>query len=279
MKSLKWILALVVLATVSLAVAQEGPPHPLQGSELDTVALPGQFWSTNGTLEPVEKGNVLTENYFEQGATVFSTAGHSVTLTPYVAVGFAFDTKGFSYNNKVDPSVGIKVNKYFRSGIVSAGTAFADEHRFGSMAASASGISYYGQYWFGWNPIAEQKNRFPGSSWGSAGNISPVEHGNYIFLDYITQGYVAKRFGVSKEQALMPFAEFTVSKDTKGFDWENKTIEGAGIKYGIPKGEMYTEFGAGYTRENRFDSGLTSNGVKVFVNFSYAWNLFGRKAR
>jgi len=41
---------------------------------------------------------------------------------------------------------------------------------------------------------------------------------------------------------------------------------------------MYTEFGAGYTYENRFNSGLTASGVKVFVNFSYAWNLFGRKA-
>lgn len=277
MRNAKLILALLLL-TATVAVAQEGPPHPIQGSELDTVALPGQFWSTNGNLEPVEHNNGLTENYFEQGATVFSTAGHSVTLTPYVGVGFAFDTVGYSYNNKIDPSIGIKLNKYFRYGVASAGTAYLDEHRFYN-GGSASGMSYYGQYWIGWNPISEQSSRFPGSSWGSAGNVAPVEHGNYIFLDYITQGYVAKRFGASKEQALMPYAEFTVSKDTKGFDWENKTIEGAGLKYGVPKGEMYTEFGVGYTHENRFDSGLTSSGVKVFLNFSYAWNLFGRKAR
>lgn len=276
MRYAKWLLALLFVATV--AVAQEGPPHPIQGSDLDTVALPGQFWSTNGNLEPVEKGNVLTENYFEQGATVFATAGHSVTVTPYVAVGFAFDTKGFSYNNKIDPSIGIKLNKIFRSGIISAGTAFADEHRFDN-GGSASGIVYFGQYWFGWHPIADQKSKFPGSSWGSFGNISPVEHGNYIFLDYISQGYVAKRFGQTHEQALMPFAEFTVSKDTKGFDWENKAIAGGGVKFGIPKGEMYTEIGAGYVHENRFNSGLNSSGVKVFLNFSYAWNLFGRKAR
>jgi hypothetical protein len=275
MKNFKWLLPFLLMAISS--VAQEGPPSAIQGSILDTVALPGQFWSVNGTLEPVEKGNVFTESRFEQGATVFATAGHSVTLVPYVALGFVADTKGYTYNNEIDPSVGIRLNKYFRSGVVSIGTAYADEDRY--FGATASGRTDYAQYWFGWQPVADVKSRFPGSSWGTIGNISPVEHGNYIFMDYVTQAYILHRFGARKTEALMPYSEITLSKDTKGFDWENKAVEGGGIKYSIPKGEFYTEFGAGYLHENRFDSGLSASGLKVFMNFSYAWNLFGRKAR
>ena len=276
MRIAKILLALATLTT--LAVAQEGPPHPLQGSTLDNVALPGQFWSTNGNLEPVEHANVFSMNYAEQGATVFSTWSNSLTLTPFVGIGFSADTKGYSYNNKIDPSIGIKFNKYFRSGVISVGTAYLEEHRFYN-GGSASGREDFAQYWFGWEPISESKGRFPGNSWGAVGLLSPVEHGNWIFMDNITQGFVAKRYGAAKTNALMPYAELTVSKDTKGFDWENKIIEGAGVKYGMPKGEFYTEFGAGYIHEDRFNSGLSSGGVKVFVNFSYAWNLFGRKAR
>ena len=245
---------------------------------LDTVAFPGQAWSVTGNIDPIEKNNVLTENYFEQGMTLFSTMNHSVTMTTYAGFGMTFDTKGYSYNNQLNPSVGLRLNKYFRHGIVSGGTAFSEDHRFDN-GGSASGIVYYCQYWFGWQPIADTKARFPGSSWGTFGNIAPVEHGNYIFMDYVTQAFVAKRFGARKTDAILPYSEITYSRDTKGFDWENKAIYGGGLKVGIPKGELYTEFGAGYLHENRLDSGLQASGFKMFLNFSYAWNLFGRKAR
>jgi len=276
MRNVFTILILICMATA--VVAQEGPPHPLQGSELDAVALPGQFWSTTGNLEPVEKSNVLFENYIEQGATIWSTPGHTITLTPYVSMGFAFDRAGYPFNNKIDPSIGIKLNKYFTSGVISAGTSFNDEHRFYN-GGSSSAPGYYVSYWFGWNPVANLKSRFPGSSWGEFGATSPVEHGNWIFLDYMSQAFVAKRFGEAKTQTLMPYMEFEVGKDTKGYDWENKTLEGAGIKYGMPHGYFYSELGAGVTHETRFQSGQSANGFKVFLNVSYAWGLFGRRDR
>ena len=275
-KMSKRLLLWSVITLVTFAVGQEGPPHPVQGSVLDSVALPGQFWSANGTFDPVEHGDVITESYFEQGATVWSTASHSYTITPYVGFGFSYDSSGYSYNDKVLPIIGVKLNKYFQTGVISAGTSLADEHRF--HGGSASARSDFVQYWFGWAPLSELKSRFPGSSWGNFGNISPVEHGNYILTDYVTQGFVARRFGASKTRALMPFVDFTVSKDTKGDDWENKVIGSAGVKYGVPSGEAYTEFGIAATHESRFDSGMTANGLKVFVDFSYAWNLFGRRA-
>jgi len=270
-------LLFVVLAAAALAAAQEAPPPAVRGSELDAVALPGQFWSVNGTIEPVEKNNVYTENYVEQEAVVWSTAGRSLNLAPYAGLGFVFDTAGYDYNNKFDLSVGLRLNKYFRSGIISAGAAFADEDRM--YGKTASGMTYYGQYWFGWQPMGVTKNRFPGSSWGVIGNISPIERGDYIFMDYATQSVVARRFGQAKTTALMPYSEVTFVRSTANFDWENKVIEGGGVKVGIPKGELYTELGVGYLFENRFNSGLSASQVKIFVNFSYAWNLFGRRAR
>jgi hypothetical protein len=63
------------------------------------------------------------------------------------------------------------------------------------------------------------------------------------------------------------------------FDWENKSLFGGGVKVAVSKGALYTEFGAGIVQENHFVSGLSGTGLKVFMNTSYAWHLFGRQER
>ena len=108
-----------------------------------------------------------------------------------------------------------------------------------------------------------------------AGHYSPVEHGNLIEQGQLTQGYVAKRFG---NKALIPFLQTNVGHDSKGFDWENKVISDAGVKLGIPVGETYREFGAAYSYEYRYLTGHKANGFKFFMDFSYGWHLFGRRA-
>ena len=77
--------------------------------------------------------------------------------------------------------------------------------------------------------------------------------------------------------AVVPFAEATAGHDSKRFDWENIATVGTGVKVGILSGKIYTEIGAGYLQETRLISDRTSQGLKVFVNMSYAWSLFGRK--
>jgi hypothetical protein len=276
---MKNIIALLMLLALRVGVcAQEGPPHAVKGSILDAVGLPGQMWSANGIISPVEKGNVLSMSYFEQEVTVYSTWRNSVTLTPYGSFGMSFDSKGYPWNNKVQPSGGLKLNKFFRNGVISVGTAYSYEDRFSSSKDfKASGRTDYIQYWFGWNPVSERNNRLPGSTWIIAGHYSPVEHGNLIEEGYVTQGVVAKRFG---RTTLIPYGEFSLVHDSKGFDWENKAIPGFGAKLGVPSGEeTYTEVGVGYLHENRFNSGLSANGVKIFMNFNVTWGLFGRKGR
>src|SRR5213080_1718837 len=118
------------------------------------------------------------------------------------------------------------------------------------------------------------KQAVSGSSWAAVGNISPVERGDIIGQGYFSQGVIAKRFS---RATLVPYAEATFSRDSKGFDWDNKAVYGSGIKAIIPHGEVFTELGVGYLRENRFHSGRSAGALTVFMNFSFGWILLDRK--
>jgi hypothetical protein len=265
------VVLLVLLCIIPRAQGQQGPPHAEQGSILDAVGLPGQMWSANGTYSPVEKNNVISQWDFQQTAVVYSGWHNSLTVTPYVEFEGLIDSEGFTYDNQIQPNAGIKVNKLFRFGIISAGTAYSYEDRFSDSIAS--GRTDFISDWFGWQAIANPKNRFPGSSWASIGHTSPVEHGDLIEQGYATQGYVIHRFS---RGAIIPYGEITLGHDSQGYDWENRYIGGGGLKVGVLVGQIYTELGAGWMHESRFNSGLSADGLKVFLNTSYSWHLFGR---
>ncbi|HLK33736.1 MAG TPA: hypothetical protein VKT29_11640 [Terriglobales bacterium] len=271
---IKALLALFVVPLLVLgAVAQQGAVPALQGSMVDGMGLPGQAWTTMGNLSPIEHNNGYFQTYVEQDAEIFGNYSGSLTLSPYVSTGLDFDTKGYDWNNKIEPRAGLKLNKFFANGVVSLGTAYAYENRFKSF--QSSGVVVYAEDWFGWQSVADKANRFPGSSWAAVGNLFPVEHGNWIGQVYGSQGIVAKRFGAA---ALVPYGETTFSRDTKKFDWDNKVIYGSGVKAVFTHGAEYTEVGAAYLRESRFYSRQSAGGLSVFINFSFSWNLLGRKA-
>ena len=130
-KSLFVMFAVLVLTAFS--AAQDGAKSALEGSMVDAVGLPGQGWTSVGNLSPIEHNNFYTQSYFEQSAAVFSTYSGSITVTPFVGVGLVLDTKGYEWNNKILPRLGLKANKYFRKGVVSIGTAYSYEDRFKSI--------------------------------------------------------------------------------------------------------------------------------------------------
>src|SRR5215469_10555736 len=174
------------------ACAQQAAAPALQGTLIDGIGLPGQAWTSLGNLSPIEHNNVYSQSYFEQGATVWATTSGGMTLTPYASLGLLFDTSGDPWNNSIQPTAGLKLNRFFRNGVVSFGSAYAYQDRFQSIRSGA--LMYYAQDWFGWQPVTERTSRFPGSSWAIVGNVSPVEHGNLIAQGFVTQGVVAKRF-------------------------------------------------------------------------------------
>jgi hypothetical protein len=271
LKSLFTLFAVLALATLS--AAQDGAASALQGSLVDAVGLPGQGWTSIGNQSPIEHNNFYLQSYVEQSAAVYSTFSGSVTVTPFVGMGLVLDTKGYEWNNKVLPRIGVKANKYFRKGVVSVGSAYAYEDRFKSF--NSSGMTVFVQDWFGWQPVADKSSRFPGSTWMEVGNLSPVEKGNIVGLGYVTQGVVAKRFS---RATLIPYFEATVFHDSKGFDWDNRANVGGGVKAAFIGHDVYTEIGAAYLHENRFQSGLSASGLSVFTNFSFNWNLLSGRA-
>ena len=265
-------LAIVVVTLAVVALAQQSAAPALQGNVVDGLGLPGQAWTTIGNLSPIEHNNGYMQTYFEQNAAVFASNSGSITVTPYMSVGLIFDTKGYNWNNKIEPRFGVKLNKFFRNGVVSFGSAYAYEDRF--KTTKSSGLIFYAQDWFGWQSVSEKGSHFPGSSWASVGKISPVEKGDILAQAYFSQGVVAKRFS---RAALVPYGETTLSRDSKGFDWDNKAIYGAGMKAIMPRGALYTELGAAYLHEKRFHSGQAASGLSLFMNVSFEWNLLNRK--
>lgn len=273
MKSKSLFALIAILVLTAFSAAQERAASALQGSLVDAVGLPGQGWTSIGNQSPIEHNNFYFQSYMEQSAAVFSTFSGSITVTPFVGLGLVLDTKGYEWNNKIQPRLGIKANKIFAKGIVSVGAAYSYESRFKSY--NSSGFTLYVQDWFGWQPVAEKSSRFPGSSWIEVGNLSPVEKGNIIGLGYFTQGVVAKRFS---RATVVPYFESTVFRDSKGFDWDNKATVGGGVKAIFPRNDIYTEVGLAYLHETRFRSGQSAGGLSAFTNFSFNWNLLGGKA-
>jgi hypothetical protein len=277
---MKIVNMLATLSLVSVAIsilatlAHCQSPYPVTGSVFDAMSFTGQAWTSNGVYSPLEPGNVLFQTYAEQTASVFSTWHNSVTVVPYVATSMTFDTKGYSWNNKIQPSMGIRVSKIFPHGVISAGTAYMYEDRFqASKAFKASGRTDYVSCWFGWQTVSNDKNRFPGSTWAVIGHISPVERGNLIEQQYITQGYVLHRFS---RASIVPYSELTLGHDSQGLDWENKVVSGGGVKVAVPMGNIYADLGTGVMQEHRFNSGVSATGLRVFLNVSYTWHLFGK---
>ena len=137
----------VVLALTAFSAAQDGAKSALQGSLVDGVGLPGQGWTSVGNLSPIEHNNFYTQSYFEQSVAVFSTYSGSVTVTPFVGMGLVLDTKGYEWNNKIQPRIGAKVNKYFRKGVVSIGSSYAYEDRFKSIYYQRNDLFRSGLVW------------------------------------------------------------------------------------------------------------------------------------
>src|SRR5437773_9098974 len=183
-KSLFTFVAFAILTAFS--AAQQSAAPALQGNITDAVGLPGQAWTSIGNLSPIERNNSYVQSYVEQSAAIFASDSGSLTLTPYVSLGLVFDTKGYDWNNKIEPRIGVKLNKFFRTGVVSIGSAYAYEDRFKSL--KSSGLILYAQDWVGWQPVSDKARRFPGSSWAAVGTISPVERGDMLGPAGFSQG-------------------------------------------------------------------------------------------
>lgn len=261
------LLALSLLMFGVTANAQDAPKYAATTPVVNPQSFPGQFWTDLGNLSPVEHNNLTSASYVEQGVTIFRTTNN--TITPYASFGITADQKGYDWNNRLVGTAGIKYNRYLKKGIVSFGGAYAYEDRFLS-GQKKGGFAGQVTYWFGWQGVGNQASRFPGSTWGAAGWLSPVEYHNFIYMQYIKQGVVAKRFGT--KNAIVPYVDLTTNVDTSRFDWENRAITGTGVEFTHLHGNSLLEIGAGYVHEYRFISNESAGGLALFAKFWFGWN-------
>lgn len=140
----KTLLAIALVAIASSASAQ--------------LSMPGSNWSTlTYNPSPIrgtpEDNNTLLQGNIEQGI-VWRKLG-DWKLNTYGALAYTVDRNGLAYNNKLSPSIGVKLQHDFaNNGVFEVGTAIVHQDNFRGVTAgpkSGTGVNLYAQYWFGWN--------------------------------------------------------------------------------------------------------------------------------
>ncbi len=121
------------------------------------VSLPGSNWSEL-TVNPSvvrntqEDGNVLLQGNIEQGA-VWGNVGQFKVNT-FVGMNYSVDRNGLSYNNKLAPMVGVKLQHDIPGGVLDVGVRVLYENHFRGVDSgpkSGVGAQLYVSYWTGWN--------------------------------------------------------------------------------------------------------------------------------
>lgn len=110
------------------------------------IYYPGSFWTTNGTVSPVEKGNIISLSHFEQGI-----AKHGVEL--FVQSTLEIDSKGLNWNRRVVNGIGFRLTQAIGNGVIRTGMSYLSERRFVNPQ-TINGLSFTVDMWFGWNQHA-----------------------------------------------------------------------------------------------------------------------------
>lgn len=140
----KSVLALVVLVFSNVGFAQ--------------TSYPGSNWSTitvnpNPVRGTPEDDNILLQGRYEQGAILGRYGDWKVNT--YGAVSYSYDKNGLAYNNKIVPSLGVKLQRPMTdNGQFEVGMAVIHQNTLRGVTSgpkSGTGASLYAQYWFGWD--------------------------------------------------------------------------------------------------------------------------------
>jgi nucleoside-specific outer membrane channel protein Tsx len=127
-------------------------------SSVFALDAPGQNWSSlTYNPSPIrntrEDDNVLLQGRVEQGLIVGRISGFKVNA--FGALNYGADKNGLSYNNKIAPSIGVKLQRNLGSaGIVEVGVAVVHQNNFRGVTSgpsSGTGVQAFISVWNGWN--------------------------------------------------------------------------------------------------------------------------------
>lgn len=242
--------------------------------------FPGSYWNTILT-NPVEERNWIDYFHFDQGVEI-ARIGKTMVV-PYIGINAAADTKGYQWNNRLQGEAGIKLVRFFDSGIVEIGSAYAVERRFGNESPrTKTGIINFAGGWHGWqlpNVQPAPKNFLPGGLPGSfqwrVGNTSPFERNNVIAATRIDQGFTLAKFG---RVSLIPTATVQVGVDSDKNPWNRRYMYGGGLKVAVPWKSGIVDVQGGYMCAKQYAgtplSRFSNCGPAVSLNF---WTGWGRR--
>jgi hypothetical protein len=249
-----------------------------QQAEAARLFLPGSISVNTGMASPLEPDNTTTYLSVEQGFTALSRGAHRII--PFVTVSAASDRAGFDWNNRLVWRGSVKYARAFRSGVIEVGGGYAQERRLNSGLVAGRPV-WFGNYWFGWSgAIPSRRSRsflsgFPGSSWSVMGTPSPTEYqNNFIGMWSVEQGIGAMRIG---RVALVPYGEHTLTLDSAGRFWNNRSLGGGGLKIRVPVPRGTFEIVGAYKHERRWIQQQAASGLTASANLWYGWDPSHRR--
>ena len=108
---------------------------------------------------------------------------------------------------------------------------------------------------------------FPGSSWTSTGTLTPAEKGNVISMSHAEQGISYKGAEV--------YGVVMYLRDSKRYDWNNRTMEGVGVRLTHSNKHGMFRGGVAYLYEQRQITGARYSGLSVTVESWLGWGRRG----
>lgn len=130
------------MAFLAAAVSAQAEPIAYPGSTWGAVVFPSSGTTT-------EKDNTLFQGKVEQGIDWFRFADNWKFNT-YANVSYSLDNRGYDYNNKVVPAIGVKATREFSNGTFDVGAQLVHERRWKSDS-EGDALQAYASWWFGWN--------------------------------------------------------------------------------------------------------------------------------
>jgi hypothetical protein len=109
----------------------------------DSVYYPGSLYTTNGTLSPVEKNNIVSFSHIEQGIA-YRGAELFGAFTGQV------DSKGYPWNRRTVSSIGLRFTQNIASGSVRVSAGYTRENQFAGPNTVVTGPFVAVDAWFGW---------------------------------------------------------------------------------------------------------------------------------
>ena len=107
----------VVLALTAISAAQNGAKSALRRQHGGRCGIAGPGLDLDRQSEPDRAQQFLHVSPTSSKARRYlPTYSGSITVTPFVGMGLVLDTKGYEWNNKIQPQVGVKVEQVFPQG-------------------------------------------------------------------------------------------------------------------------------------------------------------------